>query len=113
MAERFVDPDVLRTVLSVAVPMWAHRMRTWTAGQVRTECEAAADLIAGSADALFRDPGKKADQRPAEVFNAAARAIAALSQLPGGVDFAGAHWCADHKACEDAARRAREEAHCG
>ena len=42
----------------------------------------------------------------ADTFNHLARGLAALAYQPGGVDFAGRHWCADHRACQAAATEA-------
>lgn len=37
-----------------------------------------------------------------EVFNFLARGLACLACQPGGVTFAGRHWCAGHRECTDA-----------
>ncbi|WP_433460721.1 hypothetical protein [Micromonospora sp. CA-248212] len=36
------------------------------------------------------------------MFNALARALAAAAFQPGGITFAGMHWCTDHQQCADA-----------
>jgi hypothetical protein len=38
-----------------------------------------------------------------EVFNELAKGLACAASQPGGVTFAGLHWCAGHGACEAAA----------
>lgn len=45
-----------------------------------------------------------------EVFNHLARGLAVLAFQPGGVTFAGMHWCADHAECEAAQASARDHA---
>lgn len=52
--------------------------------------EADVDLIVRYADAIMFDPGAD-DARDA--FAALARVTGALARLPGGIDFAGRHWC--------------------
>jgi hypothetical protein len=42
----------------------------------------------------------------AKTFAALADGLAALALAPGGVTFAGAHWCTGHQACLDAANKA-------
>ena len=43
-----------------------------------------------------------------EVFNFLARGLACAAYQPGGVTFAGLHWCADHAECEAAASAVAE-----
>lgn len=65
----------------------------------------AIDPVASRGDAL-QYGGKRGEA--AKVFNHLARGLAALAYQPGGVTYAGQHWCADHAACLDAARQAAE-----
>jgi len=91
-------PDVLMLSLMVAVPLriaelgplppkirfW--RMRTWAAASV--------DDVTSRGDILmYRHPKARGDT--AQVFNNLARGLAALACCPGGVCFAGMHWCLD------------------
>jgi len=67
-------------------------LTSWTDG--------AADIIASHGDdVLYRGPHKG---DTAKVFTVLARAITALSYTPGGLTFAGQHFCADHTICRAA-----------
>lgn len=67
------------------------------AAKWRAKTVAPAGTVANPAD----DGGGSAD-----TFNHLARGLAALAYQPGGVTFAGRHWCTDHAACESAAAEA-------
>jgi hypothetical protein len=61
-----------------------------------------ATVIACGADSLFAEPAaaKKAKIKPAEVEQAIVEGLAILAHRPGGVTFAGHHWCvAEHLDC--------------
>ncbi|MET8278237.1 hypothetical protein [Micromonospora sp. NPDC005174] len=57
------------------------------------------DEIAHRGDTLQFGSKKKGEA--AQVFNALARALAAAAFQPGGITFAGVHWCTDHQQCAD------------
>lgn len=71
-----------------------------------------ADVIASYSDRLTA-PGnfrKRADHHErGRVLNAVATALALGAFTPGGVTFAGRHWCTDHRRCERAAARLPDE----
>jgi hypothetical protein len=86
-------------LLAVAVPMHIAELRALTTDQrlgIAREC---GQVIAEHGDDLmFRSkPG-----RPAAAFNNLARGLAAAAYQPGGITFAGMHFCTDHGACQAA-----------
>lgn len=89
--------DVLVLTLLVAVPLRIaelQRLRGETrARQVRWWAREAAGVVAHQGDML--QFGGKPGQA-AMVFNHLARGLAALAHQPGGVSFAGTHWCVEH-----------------
>lgn len=108
--------DVLLITLDAAVPLWLAELRSMTpiqrAEHVRTWAAEAAEVVASHGDTLMfrtrshklravqlgpasrRKPG--AEVSTAATFNALARGLAALAMSPGGVLFAGRHWCVKH-----------------
>lgn len=78
-------------ILAVAVPGEIARLRLLPLSQAVEVARASAQTVAESADELLFG-GKRA----AATFAALARGLAALSFAPGGVVFAGMHWCAVH-----------------
>jgi len=64
-----------------------------------------ADLITRHADAAVFSPGDKDGQ---EALAALARVTVALARQPGGVDFAGRHWCAGQPCSRHPQAAARE-----
>lgn len=113
-------PDALGETLAAAVPMAMMRLaamtppvRDWTRQQWATR---AASLVAHQGDALMwptkrREPSMRSGVRidgtagTADVFAALARGLAAGAYQPGGITFAGRHWCADHATCTAATER--------
>lgn len=89
--------DVLLIGLQAAVPLRIHElcampprrrseiMQAWRADAV--------DAIGHRGDAL-QFGGKRG--QAAAVFNDLARGLAVLAHAPGGVQFAGLHWCLEH-----------------
>ena len=59
----------------------------------------AVDEIACKGDVLMYG-GKRGEA--AQAFGHLARAVAVGALLPGGITFAGRHWCTDHAACRTA-----------
>lgn len=100
---RIEDFPALTTGLQAAVPLWIHEMRTWTEQRrVETGGEAG-QYIACHGDELMYG-GKKG--AAAEAFNHLAKGLASLAYVPGGVTFAGQHWCVNHAECEAAEKAA-------
>jgi hypothetical protein len=95
---------VLIETLRLAVPLWMdqlhHLHQSARDRKIRTWAADAADAVAHRGDTL-QFGGKKGEA--AQVFNHLARGLAAAAHQPGGITFAGEHWCTDHAACEDAA----------
>lgn len=89
--------DVLQAGLLAAVPLRMIQLRGMGSRErEQTVARWAADAvepIASRGDAL-QYGGRKG--QAADVFNHLARGLAALAQAPGGVLFAGVHWCVEH-----------------
>lgn len=89
--------DALIFGLQVAVPLRIAELERMSAHQRQSTLNAwrvdAADAVGHRGDALqFR--GRKG--AAASVFNDLARGLAVLAHAPGGVLFAGVHWCLEH-----------------
>lgn len=95
------DRDVvLLASLEAAVPARIAAISRWSPSRRAREARQAwgnvfADM-SGAADLMFG--GKHA----AAEFNALALVLAAFAYQPGGVTFAGIHWCTDHTQCRHA-----------
>jgi len=98
------DNMVLTTSLQAAVPLWILEMRPWTpAARLATAREDGQHIAEHGDDLMFKS---KTKGRTAEAFNHLARGLAALAYAPGGVTFAGEHWCVNHAECTEAANAA-------
>lgn len=86
---------VLASTLALAVPLWIWELRDLTDNQRAARARRCSAMIAERGDVLMF--GSKSRGKCAEVFNALAEGIACAAYLPGGMDFAGRHWCADHQ----------------
>ena len=91
----------LVATLALAVPLWI-----WELWDVSDQARAArarrcAQIVAERGDVLMF--GSKSRGKAAEVFNALAEGIACAAYQPGGITFAGRHWCMNHVQCEEAA----------
>jgi hypothetical protein len=87
--------EVLLLSLQVAVPL---RIRELVGSRIRHAymqqwADQACDEIAAHGD-ILQFGGKRGEV--ADVFNHLARGLAVLALLPGGVAFAGTHWCGEH-----------------
>lgn len=108
---------VLVETLALAVPLRIAELRDMhpqrRAGVAQRWAQRGADAVACHGDLLqFRGKARKrhtkecierGDQHrrdcltgTADVFNAMAKGLAALSLCPGGATFGGIHWCTDH-----------------
>lgn len=86
----------LLTALEAAVPLWIFEMRNWS-DDARIELgHSLAQVVAEKGDIL--QFGSKRKGETAEVFNAAAKGLAALAYQPGGIYFCGVHWEAQRAA---------------
>lgn len=97
---------VLIETLRFAVPLYMDEMRDWSFERRAEAAHVATDAVAYRGDVLMYGGGRKG--QVAEVFNHLARGLAAAAYQPGGVDFAGQHWCTDHDPCEHASARGAE-----
>lgn len=87
----------LPIALEAAVPLHIMKIRDWPYERRVRYAEGASDAIAGQGDVLMYG-GRRGEA--AAVFNHTARGLAVLACQPGGVRFAGVHWCAwPHPRC--------------
>lgn len=91
-------PDIL-IALEAAVPLHILLMRDWPETRRISEARWAGGVIAERGDVL-QYGGKRG--AAAQAFNALAKGLATAAYQPGGVTFAGLHWCTDHALCESA-----------
>lgn len=83
----------LRVLLELAVPLHIHEIRHWSTQNWIHQAQHCADEVASKGDILqFRS---KTKGETAKAFNSLAQGLAILAYQPGGVTFAGLHWCAD------------------
>lgn len=89
---------VLLTTLQVAVPLRIRELELMAPAERRLMLGVwrsdAVEAVAHRGDILMFKGGKKGET--ANVFNGLAKGIAALAHAPGGVLFAGCHWCLAH-----------------
>lgn len=95
--------EVLLISLDVAVSLRIRELQDQSPEARELWCMAwareAVDPIASQGDILQYGGGKKDRGEAAAVFGHLARGLAALAHGPGGVTFAGRHWCVDHDEC--------------
>jgi hypothetical protein len=94
---------VLAETLAVAVPLRMAELAVMEpdvrARTVRGWAARAADVVSSRGDQLmFRVKPTKGEGGTADTFNHLAKGLAALAHAPGGVVFAGTHWCVEHRA---------------
>lgn len=94
-----VRDDVLVETLRFAVPLHIVELRHMLPEQRQGIAQKASAVIAAHGDVLMFG-GKKG--AAGDAFNSLAKGLAAAAYAPGGVTFAGLHWCTDHAACEGA-----------
>jgi len=88
-------PPVLAIGLQVAVPLHILEQRTWPAERRQAAAAEAASFVGSHGDDL-----QFGGRLCAATFNALAAGLALLATAPGGVTFAGEHWCtAPHAGC--------------
>jgi hypothetical protein len=90
-------PHHLTDALDAAVPLHIDEMRTWKPRHRADEAHCLAQVITEKGDVL-QYGGQRGEA--ARTFTALARGLAAAAYQPGGVTFAGRHWCVEaHIAC--------------
>jgi hypothetical protein len=94
--------DALVATLELAVPMRIWELEGRTPEQRAVIAKRCAQVVAERGDNLMF--GSKRKGKTAAVFNALAEGLACAAYQPGGVTFAGRHWCTDHAACLAAER---------
>lgn len=89
--DKFAKHPLLAPALQIAVPVEIRKLRRCPdkeRQQLASEC---GQVITEHGDDLLYASKKKGDT--ARAFNALAKGLAALAYQPGGVTFAGLHWC--------------------
>lgn len=99
---------VLMETLALAVPLRIWELAARTPAQRANIAHRCAQHVAAHGDAL-QFGGKKG--AAAAAFNALAQGLACAAYQPGGVTFAGRHWCTDHARCLRAERGEPDEPH--
>lgn len=96
------DPRNVTLVESLAfvVPLWMWELRDLTDEQRAARARRCGAEVAEKGDVL--QFGSRTNGLATQVFNSLAEGIAAAAYQPGGITFAGRHWCADHRRCLDA-----------
>ena len=89
---------VLLTALEAAVPLHIIELRDRTPEQRVAIGQKSAGEVAHRGDVLEFGGHKRGVV--ADVFNHLARGLACGAYQPGGITFAGRHWCTDHAVCE-------------
>jgi len=89
-----MSEHLLQTALQAAVPLWQMELQRVPWADIEPTLAEASKLICEKGDLLLFGGGRKGEV--AEVFNATARGIAALSFAPGGIAAFGQHWEARH-----------------
>ena len=92
--------------LAFAVPLWIDDIRDLTDEQRIARAKRCGAAVAERGDVL--QFGSSKPGKAAEVFNALAEGLACAAYQPGGITFAGRHWCTDHAACVSAEASADE-----
>ena len=92
-------------LLAVAVPMRIAELRgVGDDERLKIAAECGQHIAGHGDDLMFRSrPG-----RSAEAFNKLALGLACAAYLPGGITFAGQHYCTDHAACTAAVQAAAQ-----
>ncbi len=96
------NDHLLLATLDVAVPLRIADLTYWSEAGRLTHAAGCADIIAAQGDAL--QYGGKGCR---EAFAAMVRALAVMAYQPGGVTFAGRHWCAGLCDCPQAVAQGR------
>lgn len=93
--DRFGSPgrEVLLGLLDVAVRVAVDEVARLDHGAREQLAQDASQLIAQHGDVLLFGGVGTGGVRPRDAFAALARALAIVAHLPGGVVFAGRHWC--------------------
>lgn len=92
--------DSLLAGMGLLVPLWIARVAAWPTADRQAAAEAAANLISSHTDQIWESNPRKRDIPQGHVISAIARGLALLAYAPGGVTWAGGHWCvAPHQEC--------------
>lgn len=91
------ESRLLRDSLLLAVPLRMASQARWSDEERAEAAHRAAQIVAEHGDILMYGGSRKGEA--AKAFAALAEGLAAAAYQPGGVRFAGMHWCVDHDAC--------------
>lgn len=85
---------VLIEMLLTAVPLWVNDLSGCTTEQLRSRAaRCSAEIAAHGDDLMFKGKTREARRNTASAFNALAEGLACGAYVPGGITFAGYHWC--------------------
>lgn len=99
--------ELLRLAVDGLMPFAAAEIARWTDDEKKAFAPIAADLISTGADELRNTDRRRRDAPRGQILAAITRGIALGAEAPGGVDWAGGHWCvAPHQGCLKRAVRA-------
>lgn len=88
------DDVTLVETLRFVVPLWIHELRNCTPDQRLARAQRCARVVGSRGDALqFKGSSASGRRATADAFNHLAEGLACAAYLPGGVVFAGLHWC--------------------
>lgn len=106
--KRFAEHPMLPFALQCAVPGAIRRMRDWSFEERQRVAIECGQVIAEHGDDLLYPSKRKGGT--AWAFTALTKGLAALAFQPGGVTFAGVHWCvgSSHSGTHDEAPCAAE-----
>lgn len=92
--------------MEAMVPMSIAAIADWSEEDRQAAAVAAVDVISSGADQLGEHNARKRDLPRGRVTATIARSLAVLAYQPGGVTWAGGHWCtAPHEGCPTPAGR--------
>ncbi|MBC8488483.1 MAG: hypothetical protein H8D45_20845 [Bacteroidetes bacterium] len=93
MPKEEITKTLLTSSLEVAVPLWVESFRNYSWDKLKNVMNESQEVFGECAEAvLYRIEGKSA-----KAFNALAKAIAALSYVPGGIEIFGMKWHSSNK----------------
>ena len=92
---------LLGDLMELLVPMRIREIAGWSESARIRAGRACSDPIAAHGDDL-----QYGGRHHRDALSALVTGLAVIAYQPGGVDFAGRHWCVDHTACHTAAATA-------
>lgn len=92
--QSITEVGVLVETLRLAVPFWIVELRRFTPEQRMARANRCATVVGSKGDALqFKGKTASGRRNTIDAFNSLAEGLACAAYLPGGITFAGLHWC--------------------